>query len=122
MPSIRKLVVSMMAALAGSVLFAAGCGAGGIVGACHDFCDKQYSCGDIDSVKADQCANKCDAEADVNEAIFEGCINQDDMLSATSECLGRACSDYAKCLNTIPTCKTAGGSGGSSNEATGGGG
>lgn len=83
----------------------------GASGSCHSQCDKQETCGDIDSVKADQCRAKCDANADVAEATLDACINKSDILSATSECLARACSDYAKCLTTIPTCKHGGSTG-----------
>jgi hypothetical protein len=117
MSSIRTLVVSTVAVLAGSALFAGGCG-GSAGSTCHSLCDKEYACGDIDSVKADQCRNKCDADADVTNALLDKCINKGDILSATSECLGRACSDYAKCLGTIPICKGGGTSGSSSGGIT----
>ncbi|APR87577.1 hypothetical protein A7982_12926 [Minicystis rosea] len=74
-------------------------------GTCYTACDKQEACGDIDSVKADQCRAKCDANAELADAELDKCINKDDMISATNECLNRACSDYAKCLITIPLCK-----------------
>ncbi|MFT3765454.1 MAG: hypothetical protein QM820_08070 [Minicystis sp.] len=83
----------------------------GASGSCNSQCDKQETCGDIDSVKADQCRAKCDANADVAEATLDACINKSDILSATSECLARACSDYAQCLTTIPACKHGGSTG-----------
>jgi hypothetical protein len=76
--------------------------------ACTERCDKAETCGDIDSVNAQQCRNKCDANAEVADAYLELCLNKSDILSAESECLGRACTDYAACLSTVPACKATG--------------
>jgi hypothetical protein len=76
--------------------------------ACTERCDKAETCGDIDSVKAQQCRNKCDADAEVADAYLDLCLNKSDILSAESECLGRACTDYAACLSTVPACKATG--------------
>jgi hypothetical protein len=82
----------------------AACG-GGAGGECASICDKAQQCGDIDSVKGDQCRAKCDANADTLQQNLDKCINAGDIVSATNECLSRACSDYAKCLLTLPACK-----------------
>jgi hypothetical protein len=116
MASVRMLIVSLTAVLGGSVLLLGGCG-GNADSACKSVCDKQYSCGDIDSVKADQCRNKCDGDADQTQAELDKCSNESDILSAIDQCVGRDCSDYAKCLTTLPSCEgggtpTGGGGGG----------
>jgi hypothetical protein len=111
----RTLLVAALVTLG---LAAAAPACGGLksaTGACTERCDKAETCGDIDSVNAQQCRNKCDANAEVADAYLELCLNKSDILAAESECLGRACTDYAACLSTVPGCKATGytGTGGS---------
>ena len=80
------------------------CG-GGAAGECSSVCDKGQTCGDIDSVKGDQCRARCNAQADTLQNALDKCTNASDILSATDDCLSRACSDYGKCLLTLPACK-----------------
>jgi hypothetical protein len=113
MRSLHCLVA--FAALASAPLVVPACssalggGGGTATSACTASCDKEETCGDIDSVAASQCTNKCLANADVANAELNACINKSDILAAINQCLGRACSDYMSCLTTVPLCKTVGG-------------
>jgi hypothetical protein len=80
------------------------CG-GSAASACSSICDKGQSCGDINSVQGDQCRAKCDSEADTLQNALDKCTNESDIVSANDDCLSRACSDYGKCLLTLPSCK-----------------
>lgn len=86
---------------------------------CASVCNKAETCGDTNSVDANQCRTSCAANADVAQATLNTCMNKSDIVSATSQCLDRACSDYQACLITLPSCNgdgsvTSGGAGGNS--------
>ena len=83
---------------------AQGCGSSTYEALCSDTCSKAETCGDVDSVKADQCRAKCSANADVTNAALDACTNKADIVTATDQCLSRECSDYAKCLLSLPSC------------------
>ena len=109
MSTARTAALTAVALFLGLAALAPACsGLGSATAACTQKCDKQEECGDIDSVKAQQCRNQCDARADLADADLELCINKSDILSAYAECFGRACADYAACLNTLPGCAGAG--------------
>jgi len=101
--SIRILGIFMAMAIT-STLAVAGCTTGADAN-CNDICEKAESCGDIDSVKAEQCRKWCDGHADTEQAALDACINSADILTATYQCLDRSCSDYTSCLTTVPRCK-----------------
>jgi len=99
-----RILGALTAVAITSILAFAGCTTGADA-TCNDLCDKAESCGDVDSVKAEQCRKWCDGHADTEEAVLDACINSADILSATYQCLDRSCSDYSSCLTTVPACK-----------------